>query len=277
MGAAFAVSILVHVLAVLAYPHFVRSMRPEGFTLRFSGVAAPRQGIEVIELVEVDATGEIHPPAEPRRVAEIAAAAEIVAPLADETAIAVELPRPGLTPAERLMPGYTERRLWAPLPPELTELTLGQREELMLAGRLGAWYDSVAAAAAAEAAWTDWTFTDAGGGRWGVADGQLHLGDLTIPLPFTFEPPPGQRDYLWQWNEIARQGAQAAVQETVRERLEAIRARRDRERAAQQAADSARVARERQAAPATTTPGAAPRPQPPAPEPVPRPAPAPNR
>ena len=30
---------------------------------------------------------------------------------------------------------------------------------------------------------------------------------------------------MGQWNEIARQGAQAAVQETVRERMDAIRAR----------------------------------------------------
>jgi hypothetical protein len=274
--AAFAFSIVVHVLAVLAYPLFVRSIRPEESALRMSGVGAAPQGIEVVNLVEVDAAGEIFPPEEPRRIAEIAAAAEVVRALPDEATVAVELPRPGLTPAERLMPGYTDRRLWAPLPPELTDLTLGQREELMIAGRIGAWYDSVAAAAAAQGAWTDWTFTDAGGGRWGVADGQLHLGDLTIPLPFTFEPPPGQRDYLWQWNEIARQGAQAAVQETIRERLEAIRARRDRERAAQQAADSARAARQRQAEPPGPASGSQPRAAPPHPEPAPSPAPAPN-
>ena len=37
---------------------------------------------------------------------------------------------------------------------------------------------------------------------------------------------------VWQWEEIARQGARVEVQETLRERTEAIRVRRERERAA---------------------------------------------
>jgi hypothetical protein len=150
---------------------------------------------------------------------------------------------PGATPAERLQPGMTDERLWAPLPIEFRTLTLEQREELLIAGRFGAWNDSVAAAIAADAAWRDWTFTDGDGDRWGVADGQLHLGGLAIPLPLTFEAPAGQRDYLRQFEEIQRQGANALVQQSVRERQEAIRARRDRERAETQANDSTRTPR----------------------------------
>jgi hypothetical protein len=228
---AFAVSIAVHVLAVVMYPSVVRRISPEGVAFLFPAIAGAPEGIEVIRIVEVDQIQDVERPEDPREVAEIeVAAAEVEGP-GLEDAPEVVLPRPGLTPAERLRPRLTDRRLWAPLPPEFRELTLEQREELLIAGRLNAWYDSVAAVAAADAAWKDWTFKDGDGGRWGVSEGQLHLGDITIPLPFAFDAPPGQRDYMWQWNEIARQGAQAAVQETVRERLEAIRARRDRERA----------------------------------------------
>jgi hypothetical protein len=237
---AFAVSVGVHVLAVLAYPIFVPTLRPEGHGLRFGTPARAHHGLEVLNLVAVDAVPEVQRPDDPREVVEVAAATQVQGPRLEE-AIVFELPHPGLTPAERLRPNPMDRRLWAPLPPEFSELTLEQREELAIAGRLGAWYDSVSAAAAAQAAWTDWTYTDGDGGRWGISPGLLHLGHVAIPLP-AFQAPPGQREYMWQWNEIARQGAQAAVQETVRERMEAIRARRDRERALARQADSAQAA-----------------------------------
>ncbi|HSH76733.1 MAG TPA: hypothetical protein VLA09_13680 [Longimicrobiales bacterium] len=229
---AFAFSVVVHVLAVVIYPSLVRQIRPEAAAFPLSAAAGSPGGIEVIRVVEVDVIQDVERPEDPREIADVqVAAVRVEGPGLDE-APGIVLPTPGLTPAERLRPGLTDRRLWAPLPPEFSELSLEQREELLIAGRLNAWYDSVAAVAAADAAWKDWTFTDGDGGRWGVSEGQLHLGDITIPLPFAFDAPPGQRDYMWQWNEISRQGARAAVQETVRDRLEAIRERRDRERAA---------------------------------------------
>lgn len=233
--AAFGVSVAIHVLAILTYPALLRRLDPEGVAFPFPSFAGSPDGIEVIQLVEVDVLDEVARPEDPRQVERIEAApVAIEGPsLGDPTS--VDLPGPGLTPAERLRPRLTDRRLWAPLPPEFSELTLEQREELMVAGRLAEWQDSMNAAAAAAAAWTDWTFTDGDGGRWGISEGRLHLGDLTIPLP-TFDAPYGQRDFMWQWNEIARQGAQAAVQETVRERMEAIRARRDQERERERAA-----------------------------------------
>ena len=239
--AAFAVSVAIHVLAVLLYPALSRRLDPEGAAFPYPTAAGSPEGIEVIELVEVDVVEELERPQDPEEIERVEAAPiQIRRPTLGE-AEAVELPTPGLTPAERLRPRLTERRLWEPLPPEWSELTLEQREELMLAGRLQEWQDSVNAVAAAAAAWTDWTFKDGDGGRWGVSERGLHLGDLTIPLP-QFEAPYGQREYMWKWNEIARQGAQAAVQETVRDRMEAIRARRDAERA-----------RERSNAPADST------------------------
>ena len=233
--AAFGASVAVHVLAVLAYPALSRRIDPGGVAFPFAAGAGQPQGVEVIELVEVDVVEDLERPEDPEEIERVEAApVEIQRPALAVSPGAVELPLPGLTPAERLRPRLTDRRLWAPLPPEFSELTIEQREELLIAGRLQEWQDSVNAAAAAAAAWTDWTFEDADGGRWGVSERGLHLGDLTLPLP-QFEAPYGRRDYMWQWNEIARQGAQAAVQESVRERMEAIRARRDAERARERA------------------------------------------
>ena len=144
----------------------------------------------------------------------------------------------GETPAERLRPGFSDPRIWSPLPEEYRTLSPEQREELAIAMRFQAWNDSIAAVAAAEAAMRDWTFTDGDGDRWGVSDGRLHLGGLTIPLPFNVQGSAAQRDYMRSFDEMARQGANALIQQSVRERQEAIRARRDAERA-QSRGDSA--------------------------------------
>jgi hypothetical protein len=124
--------------------------------------------------------------------------------------------------------------LWAEPPPEYYELTLDQREELILAGRIVEWYDSIALVRAAEDRFTDWTYEDSNGGRWGVSEGKLHLGDLTLPLPLAFGTPVGKRDEvnrrLWQIEELSRQSQQYLIQQNWRERSAAIRARRDRER-----------------------------------------------
>jgi hypothetical protein len=146
---------------------------------------------------------------------------------------------------ERLRPAVREEILWAPMDPALTAPSLEQRLQLELAVRLLEQGDSVAAEEAIAAAATDWTFTDAGGKRWGVSPGQIHLGGITIPIPFAFGTTPGNRDEVnrrtWEWSEIQRQSSSGAVRASWRERAEAIRQRRDRERA-EAAADSAGLA-----------------------------------
>ena len=140
-----------------------------------------------------------------------------------------------LTAAERMRPALQDGRLWAPLDRGINALSTEQREELELSGRIAEWQDSVAAAAAAESALTDWTKTDAEGKRWGISPGAIHLGDVTIPLPFAFGTPIGQRDAVrqraWEWEEITRGAASGAVRESWKDRAQAIRERRDRERA----------------------------------------------
>lgn len=183
-----------------------------------------------MRVVEIDVVTEVERPSEPELEPVEEREVVVVTPGVGDAPV-VDLARPGITAAERLRPNLRDPRLWAPLPSQFRELTLEQREELAIAGRLAAWYDSVAAAAAADAAWTDWTFVDGDGRRWGISEGQLHLGGLTLPLPVFGAAPGAAREREWQWDEIARQGASVALQQTVRERMEAIRARRDRERA----------------------------------------------
>jgi hypothetical protein len=128
----------------------------------------------------------------------------------------------------------TDPSLWIVARPDLILLTPAQRMQLELQGRLEAWNDSLNAAIAAETARLDWTKSDGKGGRWGISPGKLHLGNITIPLPFGFGPDP------WQAELIAKRAAREddiinhvqaqAVRASWKERAEAIRRRKDRER-----------------------------------------------
>ena len=140
-----------------------------------------------------------------------------------------------LSAAERLRPHPKDERIWRPPDPALTRLTTKERLQLELAGKIEEWRDSVMAADAADAEATDWTYTDKSGKKWGVSPGELHLGGLTVPLPFNFGTAPGNRDAVKQrteeWEDIRRAASQGAIREGWKERAQAIRARRDKERA----------------------------------------------
>lgn len=231
---ALAISAVLHLAAIAVYPRlFQREFSdPTPFLLPVSSEAPG--GMEVIRVVEV-ATDDPEAPPEPDEVEEAQAPREEVqAPGLRDEVERGGLVEPGPTAAERLRPRLRDERLWGRVDPALTELTLEQRLELEMAGRLEAWRDSVEAVAEAERARTDWTFTDDEGGRWGVSEGQLHLGDLTLPLPFSFGVNPGRREEAayraWEWEELQRQQIEGQVQDSWKERAQAIRERRDRER-----------------------------------------------
>jgi hypothetical protein len=137
------------------------------------------------------------------------------------------------TAAERLRPGEKDPRLWFILPEEIVGLSPEQRLQLEMALAVRAMGDSAAAAAAMASAFTDWTYVDDEGRRWGFSPGQLHLGDITIPLPFGFEPPPNSlaARRTQQDAAIAAQAARQEVRQTLRDRAAEIRRRRDAERA----------------------------------------------
>ena len=141
------------------------------------------------------------------------------------------------TAAERLRPGYSDRRLWSILPEEIVRLSGQQLAQLELDLAIAAIGDSMAVLAEAGRRATDWTYTDAQGRRWGVSPGQIHLGGITIPIPFGFAAPPsadGARR-AWQDADIAGQAGRATAAATLKGRAKEIRRRRDAERAKERA------------------------------------------
>jgi hypothetical protein len=232
---AFGVSIAVHVVGVLLYTAVSAILAPDAFNLPINTDAPSEQGTPLIRLIDI-LPEDFERPDDPEELAEIEAGeADARRPEIEGIRLGEILPPPN-NAAERLRPNLVDARLWAAPPPEFFELTLEQREELLLSERIVAWYDSVAIARAAEDRLTDWTFTDSKGGRWGVADGKIYLGDIALPLPLNFGTPVGHRDIaarrVWEFEEIERQSQRYLIEQSWKERAAAIRARRDRERAA---------------------------------------------
>lgn len=141
---------------------------------------------------------------------------------------------PGPTAAERLRPTAGDLRIWAPVNPEITRLSEEEIMRLLLSAELESAADSAALAAELARRSMDWTYTDDEGRRWGVSPGKIHLGDVTIPMPFGFGAPPMVREQnaerLWAWDDIERGAARKGVQDFWKERAEAIRRRMDAER-----------------------------------------------
>jgi hypothetical protein len=135
---------------------------------------------------------------------------------------------------ERLMPDERDAQVWMPPSPINAPLDAEAAARARLAGKLDAYNDSVALAAASAARAVDWTKTDANGGRWGVSPEGIHLGDITIPVPVNFSAGPGRRDEaagrVRDWGEIQSQAGRAEGRETFEERVRAIRERKERER-----------------------------------------------
>lgn len=233
---AFALSVAAHVVAIFLYSSVMDVIRPDLVTLPLPSDPRSEQGLEVLRLLELEPADDPDAPDDPEEIEQVDAdpgetgVPEIVGPLVGD------LVPPGPTAAERLRPNLTDRRLWARLPDEFYELTLEEQEELLVSARIVEWYDSLAIAQGLEDRLTDWTVRDGEGGRWGVADGKIYLGDLALPLPFNFGMPVGRRDEanrrLFDFEEIERQSQRYMIETTWKERAAATRARRDRERAA---------------------------------------------
>ena len=231
---AFGISIAAHVVAILLYTTVARVLTPEGLVIPLETDVESEQGVDLIQLIEFEEE-DLERPEDPEEIERVAAPSEDARPPFIPLDPGGALIPPGPTAAERLRPNLADARLWAEPPPEFYELTLEEREELLASARIVEWYDSVAAAQAAEDRLTDWTFTDGQGGRWGVADGKIYLGDFVVPVPINFGTPVGKRDEYarrtWEFEEIQRQSQQYLIQQAWKERSAAIRERRDRERA----------------------------------------------
>jgi hypothetical protein len=233
-ASAFGISVVAHVLGILLYTSVARVLTPEGLVIPLDTEVEREQGVDLIQLIEFDEEDPDRPE-DPEEIEAVSAAAEDVRPPFIPGPAVGELVPPGPSAAERLRPNLADARLWAEPPPEFYELTAEEREELLASARIVEWYDSVAAAQAAADRLTDWTFRDGNGGRWGVADGKIYLGDFVVPVPINFGTPVGKRDEYarrtWEFEEIQRQSQQYLIEQAWKERSAAIRARRDRERA----------------------------------------------
>jgi len=239
MPAALAVSALVHVIVFLTFRFDLRVTTVSPESLRAQRILAIQPAMRVIdvspvgtpELPRVSSPETVRP--EPSPLAPPISTTPVQPPVtAEPVRVSPGVDRdPDLL--NRVRPKGTDPRLWVPPPPpdELDETT---RALLPLYATLDAWNDSTRAAALAAAKATDWTTTDANGNRWGISPGQIHLGKITLPLPFGFAPPPGRRDEIAgrvrSWGEIQRQAADADARATIEERAKAIRERKAAER-----------------------------------------------
>lgn len=230
------VSALAHILLIVLYPFFTVPY-PGGQSNRSPPPPAPEPtGIEVVQIVEI-AAPETEAPPDP---------VDIEAP--EEPEVAVEVPdfdeetpvelHRYMSAAERLRLAPGDPRLWRPIDPELAAPSPEHVLETLLAFAIRESNDSVAAAIEAARAATDWTHTDQEGKRWGVSPGKIHLGDITIPLPFGFGPPPdysGDRaEMAFRLLDIERAASRGAVQRSWKERREAMKKRREELRALRQ-------------------------------------------
>ena len=253
-----AASAAVHVVVILLYSVVVTQWGPRETTVAVQSLSGFTSDMRVVQVVEIEFSDLTAEP--PEELSEPSAEAPPVSgagPLAPADIDLAE-PRRGRRAAEALRVRSSDARLWREALPELFELTEAERMELELAGRLEEWADSVAEVIAAEYALTDWTTTDDQGRRWGISPGQLHLGDITLPLPFYFSGNSLQREAAarraWEDQDILNGAAAQDLRSSWRERAEAIRTRRQRDRDETAAATAAPAAPEvTEASPATET------------------------
>ena len=229
-----ALSALAHVLAVVVYSFstapFDNPARP---ALPLPAEAS--DGIEVVRILELDGP----PPGEPIDPTEIAAPEQpqVVPEVPSFEDEFPRFPEGYRSAAERLRAGPVSPRLWRALDAEPIEPTPEEALELRLLAAIEEMNDSAAAQAERERAALDWTHTDGDGGKWGVTPGRLHLGDITIPLPFGFGPPPdynGDRaEAAFRFSDIDRAAGSLAARQSWRERAEVMRRRREARRRAE--------------------------------------------
>ena len=234
------VSAVVHLLAIALYPSFFSGI-PEA-NLEAGGFIQPLgpSGTELVNLLEIPESEdpETPPPPEDEPDPLVPIVPVSVRPQGlDAPSSALVDPNegpPGPTAAERIRPKAGDLRFWAPVDPERTALTQEEYMRLRLIAELEAQNDSAALAAERASRSTDWTHTDDEGKKWGVSPGKIHLGDLTLPMPFGFGPNAMQRERaeerLWAWDEIERGSASGELLRSWKARDRAIRERMNAQR-----------------------------------------------
>lgn len=137
--------------------------------------------------------------------------------------------------AARITPGPRDPRIWSAVPDAMDVLALTPEDirRIELLARLSALGDSAATAELEALARFDWTVKDENGGKWGISPGKIHLGDITLPLPFGFGGRTfgtGYEGTVEEWQAIQDQARRIGIEEDIQERIRAIRERKERER-----------------------------------------------
>ncbi len=228
-------SVVVHVIAVRLSSVLIRYVEPGPFQIPTRAVEYRPVGmraleVRVVESLPVEAARPVREP-QPERVELEPAPVEL---------------GPTVSAAERLRPRVGDWRLWMVSPVRRrTDRSVAERAaevEARLYAQLEAANDSIAAELARQADQMDWTVGEEGN-KWGVSPGKIHLGPVTLPLPFFIEPDRATREALDEYNAIRRQAGQGEVDETIEERIKAIRERKAREEAEKKAKPDSTSAR----------------------------------
>lgn len=234
----FGVSVVVHAALLLSYAFLSQNEEPRVVIIPVAPVADVATGVRVLRVVEVAAT-ELGDPLDPDPIEDVDPPdIDVEIPdLAED--IGVFIAERYRSVAERLRLSEGDPRLWAPIAPEFLKASNQDVLQARLAILVSEGNDSVLAEAHALARSTDWTFTDEEGKRWGLSPGMIHLGDITVPLPFGFGAPydyNGERaEMAFRVNDIQRAAGSLAARQSWRDRVEAMKRRREERRARDQA------------------------------------------
>lgn len=237
LAAALLLSVVLHVAAL--------------FLIRFTGPGAERTApppprlvriVPAMQAFDIDVVAVEVPAIELQVQRQLERPIELPsapAPAAPDVAPVTTAPRPdpGDPSLNRLRyRNDPQQNVWRR--PELPAPSADDLVRERIASRIDAYNDSIAAEAAARARATDWTVKDGEGGRWGVSPGAIHLGTVTLPLPFAFAPPPGRREEIagrmTTWTEIQQQATIIEGRDIVKDRVKAMEQRKAAERAARQ-------------------------------------------
>lgn len=235
-------SLLVHAAVIWIVGGELRPEREEAPAAEVRE-PTPRGAVESVRVrPRLERPGPVPEPAPPRPAREMEREEE---PPREETgAEAVEEAAAGegeeaeereevLTNAEKLRPRVGDPRLWVPFEPG--ELTRSEEVELARARRalrrlLGTYLDSLALTEEQRRRAREWVVED-GDQKWGISPEGLHLGDITIPIPFgelLQRSGPERREaeqILRTYRLIQFKAGQLQAEEVREDRLEAMRER----------------------------------------------------
>lgn len=159
------------------------------------------------------------------------------APALTETDEETDVPRgQGGSLSSRLLPQNMDPRISTTTAFPPATKTGAEAVRARISDRLAVWNDSIAAEAEAARRADDWTLKGKDGNRWGVSREGIHIGKVTIPASaLAFKPPAGRREEiagrLRDFAEIESQVYREESRSSFKERVQAIRERKDRERA----------------------------------------------